>query len=991
MSGDAGMLDARAAVPRSARSMLLLPVDAAQSDGPFWAIFDAAWYRRTYPSSREGQEEAPTDAALLAWHLEHGQQRGRAPNRLFDEAAMLRAHPDVRAALQAGSVESGFDAYCRDNGRQRTPHWLFDETYYLRRYADLSDAALDAHGLANGYDHFLRHGSREGRQGSRFFDPAIYRAALPPADAECVARNGGFADYLDRLNAGSAGVLATSIYFDAAWYVDRYEEVRAALADGSALSPLHHYLTNDTPLQFDPLPMFSEQFYLKRHPDVLAAVEAGDFRNGYQHFLTNGVLELRPPCERIDLKFYSATHRAVREDLDSGRAPDAFAHYLSVGRAGGLHTLPPEDEPVGENQAKVLFRRRAETLVPALARRPLNFAFDGTPALGVIVVMHNRFALTLQALASLRAGFHGAIELILVDSGSTDETRHIERCVVGATVLRFDTNVGFVRGANAGLAGLTAEFALYLNNDVELARGALQAALDRLAADPTIGAVGGKVIRTHGVLQEAGCIVWRDGTTLGYLRDAAPDAPEANFVRDVDFCSAVFLMVRAALLHTLEGFAEAFVPAYYEDADLCLRIAAAGLRIVYDPSVVVHHLEYGSSTGALAAQAAIARARAIFVARNTTALQARRDDDPAAQVFARHAIGNDPGQRRVLFIEDTIPLRLIGSGFVRSNDLVALMAAQGFAVTVFPINPGSFDLATIHADMPDTVEVMRHATIDDLGEFLRARAGYYDILWVARTHNLDRIRPILESVAADTGSLPRIVLDTEAIAALRVATEAEVRDNAGKFDLDRAVVAEFANASLCQGIVAVSDAEAAKLRALGFSDVSVIGHQRVLRPTPRRFAERLGLLFVGAIHEIDSPNHDSLCWFVEAVLPLVEQELGWETRLTIAGYTAPGVSLDRFRAHPRITLRGTVPDLTPLYDSHRLIVASSLLCEQTGWHDGEDMLAAPVTDPAAFARRIVGLYRDGAAWTRIRETGLARLARENSNERYQAALRGVIG
>jgi len=113
----------------------------------------------------------------------------------------------------------------------------------------------------------------------------------------------------------------------------------------------------------------------------------------------------------------------------------------------------------------------------------------------------------------------------------------------GATQLRFDTNIGFLKGCNAALPSASADFVLLLNNDVELAPGAVAAALHRLASDPAIGAVGGKVIRTHGLLQEAGNIIWRDGVTSGYLRDASPLAPEANFVRDVDFCSGVFLML----------------------------------------------------------------------------------------------------------------------------------------------------------------------------------------------------------------------------------------------------------------------------------------------------------------------------------------------------------------------------------------------------------------------------------------------------------------
>ena len=185
--------------------------------------------------------------------------------------------------------------------------------------------------------------------------------------------------------------------------------------------------------------------------------------------------------------------------------------------------------------------------------------------------------------------------------------------------------------------------------------------------------------------------------------------------------------------------------------------------------------------------------------------------------------------------------------------------------------------------------------------------------------------------------------------------------------------------------------------------------------TPRPFAERAGMLFVGAIHDQDSPNYDSLCWFVDEVLPLVEEALGWETRLTIAGYTTEAVDLERFRGHSRVTLRGTVADTEPLYDSHRVfvaptrfaagtpykvheaasfglpVVATELLRRQIGWENGREMLAAEASDPALFAQHIVSLYRDPALWERLRNQAAERLRAENARELYERALRDVLG
>jgi glycosyltransferase involved in cell wall biosynthesis len=120
---------------------------------------------------------------------------------------------------------------------------------------------------------------------------------------------------------------------------------------------------------------------------------------------------------------------------------------------------------------------------------------------------------------------------------------------------------------------------------------------------------------------------------------------------------------------------------------------------------------------------------------------------------------------------------------------------------------------------------------------------------------------------------------------------------------------------------------------------------------------------------MDSPNYDSLCWFVDEVLPMIEADLGYETRLTVAGFVGHDVEFDRFRDHPRMTLLGAVADLTPLYDSHRVfvaptryaaglphkvheaasfgipVVATELPRARLDWQDRRDLLVADADDP----------------------------------------------
>ena len=935
---------------------------------------------------------------MLRFYLAHGQRLGHSPNIFFDESWYLETHKDASDRVRAGAFRSGFDHYCGVGRDTLAPHWLFDDVLYKALNADVAGANLPSAGFLNRYDHFLRIGSSENRPPHILFDPHFYRAHMPGADLDGA---GPFAHFLRRIHEGDEA--QTAIYFDPEWYRATYVEVDAAIREGRWLSALHHYLCTDSPADFDPLCQFSEHFYRQDNPDLQPALAAGTLRSGYQHFLSHGVLELRAPTPLIDLRQYRLGAASARHGAGEGSPRDLFARFLEARRRD-----PPSGSAVTEEQARALYELRARNLAAQLGRQPLDFTLAAPAELSVIVVVHDRFALTMMGLAALRSNYGGAIELIVVDSGSSDETRHIARYVTGAEIMRFASNVGFVRGCNAALPRASAPAVLYMNNDIELAPGCIAAALCRLDTDPAIGAVGGKVLRTHGALQEAGSIIWRDGRASGYLRDASPLAPEAGFVRDVDFCSGVFLLVRGAPLRALGGFDEAFAPAYYEDADLCVRLWQAGYRVVYDPAVQLTHYEYGSARSADAPLALMERHRQTFCRKHRRWLKHRYAHDNRLDVFAR---SRSAPSHRVLFIEDTVPLHATGSGYGRANDILRGMVALGCEVTVFPVNGCRFEMARVLADLPETVEIMHDRNVTDLDQFLEQRPGYYDVIWVSRAHNLDKIGPALERTYADPDRVS-IVLDTEAVFSLREAVRAAMAGTV--FDLGRALDREFANVWLCQRVVAVSAAEAQILRRLGLSDIAVLGTMREPTPTPLPYHERTGLLFVGSVHATDSPNYDSLRWFIDEVLPLVREQLGARARLTVAGYTAPGVNLGRWRAHPDVELRGAVEDLAPLYDAHRVfvaptryaagapykvyeaaghglpVVASELLCRQLGWADGTEILAGDVSDPALFARQIADLYGSAELWTRLRANAVARLQRENAPAEYHTRLCGIL-
>lgn len=985
-----------AATAKPVEDMLRLPGDTTIA----WAVLDLEWYQAAYPDTRV--ITAPGD--LLHFYLEQGQQRGDSPNPWFDEQWHLAAYPQAKQAVRDGPAKSAFDSYCRGGFRSRSPHWLFNEGRYRRSHPDLGDDALTADNHANGYDHYLKHGSREGRIGHPLFDPRFYRSQLDSAETAEADEIGAYLHYLRHLWR-RAGEQRTTIYFDPLYYRHRYPEIAKAIEQGEWLCALHHYLCNDTPTAFDPLPEFSESDYLTRYEDIAAAVKAKARRNGYDHFLTDGASELRAPTRWIDLHYYVNAHPSVRADLQSRRARDAFEHYLAIGRGQGLAPAMPPEEQVTEQQAGVLYRRRTDAMLLALSRRPLDFTASAAPVISIIMVHSAGQPGALRALIDLRAQYPGDVQLILVQSGTTDVG--ISRHIRGARILHFDDELTFVRACNAALHYVTGDNVLFLGIETELMPNAIAAALRRLESDRRIGAVGAKLISGHGRLVSAGGIIWRDGVTQAYLNGASPTAPEGNFVRAVDFCSTDFLLVRASLLRELGGFDEELSVGDLPGADLCIRIAAAGYTVLYDPLVLA--CQFGHPPAGADAIGRNHRGHHHFVRKHLNYLRFRYIPDHRVEAFARSA----DQARHVLFIDDTVPMRRIGSGFVRSTDIIQTMAALGYGVTVYPLSVGPFGLESVYADMPDTVEVMHDRDFDGLAAFLGTRQGYYDVIWIARTHNLDRIKPLLDRVTAGSGRPPRIVLDTEAIASLRDAGRAAISGDQ-TFDLDGAIIREFTNAHACQSIIAVNSVEAHRLRDIGFSDVAIIGHLREPAPTDTEFSARAGLLFVGAIHETESPNYDGLNWFVREILPVVEQSLGWETRLTVAGYVADGISLEHFRDHPRVTLRGSVTEVEKLYASHRIfvaptrfaagspykvheaasfglpVVATELLREQLGWDNGTDLLSVAIADPARFATQIVTLYRDAALWKTLRDHALQRIRVENGRASYTAAVQQAL-
>jgi GT2 family glycosyltransferase len=75
------------------------------------------------------------------------------------------------------------------------------------------------------------------------------------------------------------------------------------------------------------------------------------------------------------------------------------------------------------------------------------------------------------------------------------------------------------------------------------------------------------------------------------------DDPRFQSAREVDYCSAVSLLVRQDLFRELGGFDRRYAPGYYEDVDICFGIRSLGQKVIYQPASRLIHFESISSAG----------------------------------------------------------------------------------------------------------------------------------------------------------------------------------------------------------------------------------------------------------------------------------------------------------------------------------------------------------------------------------------------------------
>ena len=217
------------------------------------------------------------------------------------------------------------------------------------------------------------------------------------------------------------------------------------------------------------------------------------------------------------------------------------------------------------------------------------------PLVAVVILTFNQRETTLQCLDHLKPG-RAPFRVLVWDNGSDDGTvEAIERAHPDVLAHRHATNLGVASGRNAGARLAVERFSpthlLFLDNDMIVEPGFVDALLQPMLDDPRIGQTQAK-LRFMGDRERlndgGGCrINWWLGRTMPVGFEEVDRGQYDTPTRCVACGGA--MMVRASLFEELGGFDAKFDPFGPEDIDFSLRMARTGRVAMYTPQAMAYH------------------------------------------------------------------------------------------------------------------------------------------------------------------------------------------------------------------------------------------------------------------------------------------------------------------------------------------------------------------------------------------------------------------
>lgn len=639
----------------------------------------------------------------------------------------------------------------------------------------------------------------------------------------------------------------------------------------------------------------------------------------------------------------------------------------------------------------------------------LAFRQPDSPETSIIIPSFGNLDMTARCLAAVQQTIDvGRCEVVLVEDASGDASIERLAAVPGLRYVANEKNLGFVRSCNRAAHSARGKWLVFLNNDTEPQPGWLDALREIFVHFPNAGLAGSKLVYPDGRLQEAGGIVWQDGSAWNYGRMDDFARPDYCFVRCTDYCSGAALMISAALFEKVGSFTDAFAPAYYEDTDLAFKVREAGSSVHVQPFSIVVHKE-GASAGT-----DLQRGMKAYQLRNREVFRSRW----AAQLKHHHAHGSQlrlacerlKANSVILIVDQYAPHYDRDAGSRSVADIVETLLADGWTIKFWPHTLWYEDGYT-EALQRRGVEVFYGRKYANRFEDVLTELG-------SALHGVMLNRPMiareyLPAIRKLSGA--RVVLYGHDIHYARMSMQ-RIADGVGAPSEGRiSSMRELEERlwSQCDVVMYPSSTEVDLVRA-AFPEkpavhVPLYAYDDFPAVAPLEGRSPHDILFVAGFGH--PPNVDAAMWFVKHIFPLVLKEEP-RSRLLVVGSSPPSQVLGLASGSIEVTGAVDAATLVDYYQFARLAVVPlrfgagvkgkvvealchglPLVTTPTGAQGvpGIEQVVAIVEEPAAMVKAIVELLRDDGSWRR-QSSAMQLLARTQfSRAKLQSALREAFG
>lgn len=642
---------------------------------------------------------------------------------------------------------------------------------------------------------------------------------------------------------------------------------------------------------------------------------------------------------------------------------------------------------------------------PNIARlESMNLGCSSTPKVSVVIPVMNKWVYTYNCLEFIsKLKDEVPFEVIVVDNGSTDETKQMLALVNDLCVIQNETNMGFVEACNMGSRTSRGEYILFLNNDAMILNGSLKNMVDLLTRDRTIGAVGAKLVYPDGKLQEAGGIVWNDAIRIAwnYGKFDNPGKHEYNYVRETDYCSGACLLVRKEAFIRAGSFDTEFAPAYFEDTNLAFALRSIGYKTVYQPKAVAVHFE-GVTAGTDVRKGA-KKHQSInqkkFYDRWKGVLETEHYPNGENVFLARDRSG---AKKVMLYIDHEIPTFDKDAGSMITFEYLKLFLSMNLKIIFWPANL---------REVEPYMSIMQQRGIEviygyeNFGKYIRRYGAFFDFAVVSRP--LTAVSFIDKIKAHSSAKLLYVAHDLHFLREMRRAElegDIRVKDLALKLKLLELSISRRSDVTLV-----FSDFEKKMLETEDPKlNVEVMPWIQNVSQAGASFDTRKDLMFIGSFRHL--PNIDGVLWFVKEVFPKVRQHFS-NVKLFIVG-SDPTTEIKALSNNNDIIVTGYVPDATPYFSnskafiapllygagvkgkiveamSHGLpVITTPLGAEGLNLEHGKNALIAD--NPDDYIKSIVVLYTSKDLWLQISKGSFEYVKTNNSLDHAHKTFKRIL-